>query len=159
MARRTPLNADFDATVLEAVLPRHVWAGHMRYRNFKPLAAGGKAEVFRCTDGLLGRDVALKILHKHLCDCPIEQQLLVREARVMAALRHPSIPSVHDLGRDPDGRPYFAMSLKPGPTLYDVLNGLRSGDEEIVRTYDLERLLGVLVHVAGALQYAHGMNV
>ena len=159
MPRRKPLTADFDAKVLGAALPRHVFAGHMRYRDFHLIAQGGKAEVFRCTDVILGREVALKVLHRRLMEQPIEQELLVREARVMAALRHAAIPPVHDLGRDPEGRPYYAMGLKPGVTLHEVLSGLRRGEPEVVRMYDLERLLGVLVHVAEALVYAHGMNV
>jgi serine/threonine protein kinase len=159
MPRRQPLTADFDATVLAAALPRHVHAGYMRYREFEPIARGGKAEVFRCVDGNLGREVALKVLHRHLADSPLEQQLLVREARIMAALRHPAIPEIHDLGRDSEGRPYFAMSLKVGPTLHQILTSLRNGDPVAVRAYDLERLLGVLVQTAETLRYAHAMNV
>ena len=159
MPRRTPLTAEFDATVLAAALPRHVCAGHMRYRNFEFLAQGGKAEVYRCVDGVLGREVAFKLLLRRLGELPIEQQLLVREARVMAALRHPSIPAVYDLGRDPDGRPYFAMGLKIGPTLHDMLSALRRNDPVVARTYDLERLVGVILKIGTALEYAHAMNV
>jgi serine/threonine protein kinase len=159
MPRRQPLTADFDATVLAAALPRHVHAGYMRYREFAPIAHGGKAEVFRCVDGNLGREVALKVLHRHLADSPLEQQLLVREARIMAALRDAAIPEVHDLGRDTDGRPYFAMSLKTGPTLHQILTALRNNDPVVVRSYDLERLLGVLIQTAETLRYAHAMNV
>ena len=159
MLRRQPLTADFDATVLAAALPRHVHAGYMRYREFEPIACGGKAEVFRCVDGNLGREIALKVLHRHLADSPLEQQLLVREARIMAALRHPAIPEIHDLGRDSDGRPYFAMSLKRGPTLHQILTSLRNNDPVVVRAYDLERLLGVLIQTAETLRYAHAMNV
>jgi serine/threonine protein kinase len=127
MSRCLPLNADFEATVLAAELPRHVHAGYLRYRGFERLGQGGKAEVFRCVDANLGREVALKVLHRALAEMPLEQRLLVREARITAALDHPAIPAVHDLGRDPDGRPYFSMNLKTGPTLHDVLSALRGG--------------------------------
>ena len=82
MPYRMPLTAEFDATVLAAELPLHVLAGHMRYRQFRPLAEGGKAEVFRCRDAILARDVALKVLRRELVESPLEQQLLVREARI-----------------------------------------------------------------------------
>ncbi len=159
MSRCPPLNADFEATVLAAELPRHVHAGYMRYRAFEPLGQGGKAEVFRCIDANLGREVALKVLHQRLADVPLEHRLLVREARITAALQHAAIPAVHDLGRDPQGRPYFAMALKTGPTLHDVLGGLRQRDPVTARRYALDDLLGVLIHAAAALEYAHDRNV
>jgi serine/threonine protein kinase len=159
MPSRPPLTAEFDATVLAEALPRHVLAGHMRYRHFQLLAEGGKAQVFSCRDVILGRDVALKLLHRRLAESPLEQQLLVREARIMAALRHAAIPEIYDLSRDPDGRPCFAMSLKLGLTLHDVLTGLRAGDPALAELYDLERLVSVLLQVAAALEYAHRLNV
>lgn len=159
MRSHAPLTAEFDAAVLTAALPRHVCAGHMRYRRLKPMARGGKAEILSADDGLLGRQVALKVLHAHLCGQPIEEQLLVREARIMAALNHPAIPAVHDLGRDPDGRPYFTLQLKHGVTLHEVLSALRRGDRAAVTRYDLERLLGILIRLGEVLHYAHGMNV
>jgi serine/threonine protein kinase len=159
MPYRTPLTAEFDATVLAAKLPQHVHAGHMRYRQFRPLAEGGKAEVFRCLDSILARDVALKVLRRELVESPLEQQLLVREARLCAAMRHAAVPEVYDLGRDPDGRPFYTMGLKVGSTLHEVFQSLRRGDPSTVMTYDLERLLGVLVQVASALEHAHQLNV
>jgi serine/threonine protein kinase len=159
MPTDTPLTAEFDATVLAAALPRHVCAGHMRYRGLKPLTRGGKAEILCGDDGLLGREVAIKVLHRHLCGQPVEEQLLVREARIMAALHHAAIPAVHDLGRDPDGRPYFAMEMRRGATLHEILTALRRGDPDAAPRYDLERLLGILIRVAEALKYVHGMNI
>jgi serine/threonine-protein kinase len=159
MPYRTPLTAEFDATVLAAELPQHVLAGHMRYRQFRALAEGGKAEVFRCCDAILAREVALKVLRRELVESPLEQQLLVREARICAAMRHTAVPEVYDLGRDPDGRPFYTMSLKLGSTLHEVFQSLRRGDPTTVMTFDLERLLGVLVQVASALVHAHQLNV
>jgi eukaryotic-like serine/threonine-protein kinase len=159
MLTDTPLTAEFDATVLAAALPRHVCAGHMRYRTLKPLTRGGKAEILCGDDGLLGREVAIKVLHRHLCGQAVEEQLLVREARIMAALHHAAIPPVHDLGRDPDGRPYIAMEMRHGATLHEVLTALRRGDPDAAPRFDLERLLGILVRVAEVLEYVHGMNI
>lgn len=159
MPYRKPLTAEFDATVLAAALPQHVHAGHMRYRQFRPLAEGGKAEVFRCRDGILAREVALKVLRRELVESPLEQQLLVREARICAAMCHAAVPEVYDLGRDPDGRPFYTMGLQLGSTLHEVFQSLRRGDPTTVMMYDLERLLGVLVQVASALEHAHRLNV
>lgn len=159
MSHNAPLNAEFDATVLAAELPRHVLAGYMRYRHFRPIAQGGKAEVLRCIDVNLGREVAIKILHSRLMDRPAEQRMLVREARTMAALTHAAIPQVHDVGRDGDGRPYFTMTLRRGKTLHHIFELLRLGDEGARRIFTLERLVFLLGHVAEVLVYAHGMNV
>ena len=131
----------------------------MRYKNKTRLGAGGKAEVFRALDGNMHREVALKILRPELMELRHEQQSLVREARTMAAMRHLAIPEVYDLGRDGDGRPYYAMSLRTGPTLHEVLSQLRTGDLDAAADFTLERLVGLLVDACDALHYAHEMNV
>ena len=151
-------SADWDLSTLQAKLPRHVKTGSMRYSDFRQLGTGGKAEVFRCLDETLRRKVAYKVLHHSLMNSEMEQQMLVREARMMASLDHPCIPVVHDLGRDYHARPYFTMSLAAGRTMYDRYC---SSPSDVVDSADapLEDLLGQLLEVGETLEYAHQQGV
>lgn len=89
-----------------------------RYRIVGPLGAGGMGVVYRAHDDTLDRPVAIKVLRSSLA---IESaSRLVREARAMAALEHPNICPVFDLGRMGD-RFFFAMQLVDGGTLQDWL--------------------------------------
>lgn len=149
----------WDVAALQAELPRHVLTGSMRYSDFESLGQGGKAEVFRCRDVNLGRCVAMKVLHHSLIANVIEQQMLVREARIMAALNHRAVPSIHDLGRDQHARPYYTMSLVEGKTLHELLTALRRGDETQRRLLTTEQLLAYLLQVGETLAYVHRQGI
>lgn len=150
----------WDFGKLQANLPKHVLTGSMRYTDFQPLGHGGKAEVFRCRDVNLGREVAYKVLHHTLMRTTLEQQMLAREARIMASLDHVAVPHIHDLGRDGNGRPYFTMAFIQGPTLHELLQGLR---EEAQTTGDaspgMEELISYLLQVAETLQFVHEQGI
>jgi eukaryotic-like serine/threonine-protein kinase len=145
--------------LLEKRLPQHVMAGYMRYEKIRSLGRGGKAEVFLCRDQLLGREVAVKVLHPDLLSCPEEQHMLVREARIMAALSLAGIPTIHDLGRDFESRPYFAMTFVPGETLREMLQRAKSVDGFFAQQYELQQRLNVLIGISEILQAAHEMQV
>ena len=149
----------WDIAALQAELPRHVRTGSMRYEGFEQLGQGGKAEVFRCQDVTLGREVAFKILHKSLMPHTVEQQMLVREARIMASLDHRSIPVIHDLGRDRYARPYFTMALVEGLTLFELLASLRGDDVTEKRLLTIEQLLAYVLQTAEALQLVHQQGI
>ncbi len=145
--------------LLQQDLPQHVLAGFMRYQKIKPLGRGGKAEVLLCRDVTLGREVAVKVLHRELLSAPLEQHMLVREARIMAALAHPGIPKIHDLGRDFEGRPYFAMSYIAGATLREILEATPQELSRNAQQYSLQRRLGILIETAEILSMAHSLSV
>ena len=67
------------------------------------LGAGGMGEVYRARDERLGRDVAIKVLPASTADTPAARERLRREARAVAALQHPNICTIHDLGEMDDG--------------------------------------------------------
>ncbi|MEM8945530.1 MAG: serine/threonine-protein kinase, partial [Planctomycetota bacterium] len=144
---------------LQTELPKNVLTGSLRYEEFRPLGQGGKAEVFRCRDVTLGRDVAFKVLHYSLMESSVEQRMLVREARIMATLDHSHIPPIHDLGRDRYGRPYFTMALIQGSTLRDLMEAaLAAADSADADATQLELVAHVL-HAGEVLHHAHQLGV
>ena len=70
-------------------------------------------EVYRARDEQLDRDVAIKVLPPRSFDDPTARARLVREARAAAALNHPHICTVHEVG-EADGQAYIAMELVEG---------------------------------------------
>src|SRR5262245_46114374 len=92
------------------------------YEITSALGAGGMGEVYKARDSRLGRDVALKILPATFASDGDRLQRFEQEARAAAALNHPNILAVHDVGQH-DGSPYIVSELLEGETLRDRLNG------------------------------------
>ena len=90
------------------------------YRIIGRLGAGGMGEVYRARDEQLDRDVAVKVLPASSFDDPDGARALVREARAAAALNHPNICTVYEVG-EADGQAYIAMELVEGQTLSATL--------------------------------------
>jgi Tol biopolymer transport system component len=86
------------------------------YEILAPLGAGGMGEVYRARDTRLGRDVAVKVLPAHLTGDAELQARFEREARSVAALNHPHICALYDVGREGE-REYIVMELLEGETL------------------------------------------
>ena len=122
-----------------------------RYAYFKTIARGGKSLIMSCKDLHLSRVVCYKTLRPELANDPIEQQRLLREARVSALLQHPNTVPTYEVGRDSKGKLYFTMKLVHGYTLREVL--------DYRERYDLGQLVEVVVQIAQALQYAHTHGV
>ncbi len=68
-----------------------------RYRLDRRLGSGGTAEVWQARDEQLGRDVAIKLLHRHLVPDERSRERFAGEARAVAALSHPGIVGIHDI--------------------------------------------------------------
>src|SRR6266536_3335918 len=90
------------------------------YEILSPLGAGGMEEVYRARDTKLDREVAIKVLPEKLAADAAALARFEREARAVAALSHPNILGIYDLGRD-DGITYAAMELLRGETLRERL--------------------------------------
>src|SRR6516164_6482953 len=84
------------------------------------IGAGGMGEVYRARDARLSRDVAIKILPASFSSDPDRLQRFAQEARAAAALSHPNILSIYDIGDD-HGAPYVVSELLEGETLRDRL--------------------------------------
>ncbi len=90
------------------------------YELIALIGAGGMGEVYRARDQRLGRDVAVKILPASFAADPDRLRRFEQEARAVAALNHPNILGVHDLGQH-DGTPYMVCELLEGETLRAIL--------------------------------------
>jgi serine/threonine protein kinase len=122
-----------------------------RYAMFSTIATGGKSLIKSCKDLHLCRFVCYKTLRPEFVDDEVEQQRLLREARVSAMLQHPNTVPTYELGRDSKGHYYFTMKLVHGYTLREIL--------DFRERYDLTQLVDVIVQIGQALEYAHTHGV
>ena len=118
-----------------------------RYEIHEVLGRGGMGAVYRATDRVLQRDVALKVLTTELAAGDVARNV-EQEARVLAALEHPGIVAIHDAGTLVDGRPFYVMRLVRGRRL----------DEQALRESRGERLRRFLA-VCDAVSFAHSRGV
>src|SRR5690349_4695849 len=119
------------------------------YQIVAPLGAGGMGEVYRATDTRLGRDVAVKVVSGCLMDDPSAVARFEREARTVAALSHPNIVALYDVGHE-NGIVFAVMELLEGESL-----------ERHLATDHLSwrRALDIGVSVADGLASAHGKGL
>jgi serine/threonine protein kinase len=121
-----------------------------RYALGDEIARGGMGVVYRATDTVLGREVAVKVLQDRFGIESAAARRFVNEAKITGQLQHPGIPAVHDLGALPDGRPFLAMKLIKGRTLADHLKD---------RGPDSPNLVAVFEQVCQAVGFAHDHGV
>src|SRR2546423_8863495 len=95
------------------------------YEIVAPLGSGGMGEVYRAIDPRLGREVAIKVLPPLYTRDSDRLRRFEQEARAAAALNHPNILAVHDIGTDA-GRPYVVSELLEGETMRERLNAGRA---------------------------------
>jgi serine/threonine-protein kinase len=113
------------------------------------IGRGGGGEVLSAHDKRIGRNVALKRMRAQPTDAAVARFL--REARIQARLDHPAIVPVYEMGRDPEGRPYFTMKRLAGTTLGAVL----VQDSPPSR----QRLLRAFADVCHAIDFAHARSI
>lgn len=129
-----------------------------RYVRGEFIDKGAMGVVDQANDQLLDRTVALKTLRARDESATERDRRLRRflfEARVTGGLDHPAIVSVHDVGFDETGTPYFAMKLVRGEPLSRSFERLSNGEE----AWTLSRLVAVLQRVCEAMSYAHQKGV
>jgi len=90
------------------------------YEIQSPLGAGGMGEVYRARDTRLGRDVAIKVLPEALAKDADRLRRFEQEARTIAALNHPNILGIHDIGTH-DGAPFLVSEFLEGTTLREKI--------------------------------------
>jgi beta-lactam-binding protein with PASTA domain/tRNA A-37 threonylcarbamoyl transferase component Bud32 len=121
-----------------------------RYKILGRIGSGGMADVYRAEDTHLGREVALKVLHRRFAQDAEFVERFRREAKSAAGLQHPHVVSVYDRGEH-DGTYYIAMEHLRGRTLKDIVN------EEA--PLDQLRAIDLACQVLEAAEFAHKRNV
>lgn len=118
-----------------------------RYEIRSKLGAGAMGEVYLAHDTQLQRKVALKVLPAEVSSNQDRMRRFVQEAQAAAALNHPNIAHVYEIGES-DGVNFIAMEFIDGVTL-----------RESIRGADLKKLLRYLHHVAEGLAKAHAAGI
>jgi len=119
-----------------------------KYDVIEKIAQGGMASVYLARDRDLDRLVAVKVLSGAVADAQAADRML-KEARIVARLEHPSIVPVHDSGVLPDGRIYYTMKLVRGHRLDDYPKQAQS----------LTDRLRVFEKICDAVSFAHAHGV
>jgi tetratricopeptide (TPR) repeat protein len=143
MGTSTPAPGSPDADFLELEVGHEV-AG--RYRIESRLGGGGMGVVFRAEDPRLGRAVALKLLSRTFSDDAEARERFLVEARAAAALDHPNLCPIHEIGETEGGRLFLVMPCYAGSTLAE-----RLGEGPL----PLEEAVDIAVQAARGLREAH----
>jgi eukaryotic-like serine/threonine-protein kinase len=120
-----------------------------RYEILSPLGKGGMGEVYRAKDTRLDREVAIKVLPEHLSADASALARLEREAKALAALSHPNILTIFDVGQS-NGVSFVVMELLPGETLRARIVRRRPSWRDAVR-------MGI--EIAEGLSVAHSKGI
>ncbi len=121
-----------------------------RYKIVDRIGSGGMADVYRAQDTHLGREVALKILHRRFAQDAEFVERFRREARAAAGLQHSHVVGVYDRGEH-EGTYYIAMELLDGRTLKDIVTAEAPLDQ--LRVIELGR------QILSAAEFAHTRGV
>ncbi|RMG19485.1 MAG: serine/threonine protein kinase, partial [Deltaproteobacteria bacterium] len=122
-----------------------------RYAIEEEVGSGGMSVVYRARDTTLGREVAVKVLHRHLASRERERARFRREAQAIAKLRHPNILEIHDFSSEESGEAFIVSEFIRGPTLRAF------GDEVGFGLPEIGAMVGE--RIAAALAHAHAQGV
>lgn len=117
-----------------------------RYRLVGELGRGGMATVYQAVDTILGRTVALKVLHPQYSGDPLFLARFTREAQAAAALDHPGVVEIHDVGQDEDQH-FIVMEFVDGEDLKSLIR------EEA--PLPIERAVDLTIQICAAVGQAH----
>jgi serine/threonine-protein kinase len=109
------------------------------------------ATVYRARDKRLGREVAVKIIHRHLRENKEVGQRFASEARAVAKVKHPGVVEVYDVSEDESEERYLVVELVRGKTLRQLLTDEQNLPPEVAAAIGIE--------LAQALDHAHGLGV
>ncbi|WP_434040757.1 MULTISPECIES: protein kinase domain-containing protein [Sorangium] len=150
-----PAAPDRGSTGEQGSLSRHAGAEGLpkldKYELIEEIGHGGMATVYRARDPRLRRDVAVKIIHRHLRENAEVGTRFVAEARAAAKLRHPGIVEVFDVSSEHDRERYLVVELLRGSTLRKILGAHRDMPAEVGAA--------VVLELCDALEHAHAAGI
>lgn len=123
-----------------------------RYRLESLIGRGGMGQVWRAVDQRLRRPVAVKVLPPEIAVAEGGLARFEREAEVTAALQHPNITVVFDIGQEDDGLTYLVMELLEGEDLRTIVDRHPDG-------LPVDRAVGFALQLADALAAAHSRGI
>lgn len=139
-----------DGTVtVQSPEPGTIFKGHYEFVDI--VGEGGMSVVYKARDKILGRTVAIKLMHAHVASSSKQILRFQQEAKAASLLSHPNIISVHEFGTLEDGQPFLIMDYAEGRSLAEIVAS--RGRLPIVRA------LGIFVQVCDGLSHAHRKNV
>jgi eukaryotic-like serine/threonine-protein kinase len=140
-----------------------------RFQLIRPHAQGGIGQVWVARDSELQRDVALKEIQPRFAERPDHRARFVLEAEITGNLEHPGIVPVYSLGRNADGRPYYAMRFIQGESFSVAIRRFHKARREqadgaktgLRPSWGIEfrQLLRRFLDVCDAIDYAHSRGV
>jgi eukaryotic-like serine/threonine-protein kinase len=122
-----------------------------KYKVTREIGRGGMAAVYEAEHMSLGKKIAVKVLASELAASTIVIERFFREARAAASVKSPHIVDVYDSGRLEDGRPFIAMEMLEGESLYDRMAR--------VRLIDPRSTVRIIAQCAKGLMKAHAAGV
>jgi serine/threonine protein kinase len=143
--------------------------GGERFQRIRPHAQGGIGQVWVARDSELQRDVALKEIQPRYAERADHRSRFVLEAEITGNLEHPGIVPVYSLGRNPDGRPYYAMRFIQGESMLVAIRRFHTARREQLNQpktdqrpawgIEFRQLLRRFLDVCDAIDYAHSRGV
>lgn len=121
------------------------------YEIIGPLGAGNLSRVFQARHISSGRNLAIKMLHSHLCNDSLSVQRFQREAKALSRLNHPNLVSVEDFMISPDGIPFIIMDYLEGESLQQILAREKS--------LGWQETASIFVQICKGLSHAHSKGI
>ncbi|MBI2892531.1 MAG: protein kinase [Deltaproteobacteria bacterium] len=122
-----------------------------KYRLDRLLGSGGMGSVFAAEHVVIGRKVAVKVLHPEYAGDPTATRRFMTEARAAAAVGHESIVDIYDIGTTPDEAPYLVMELLDGESLRTLLKRRK--------TLSVAEAVSITLPILSALAAAHRQGI